>query len=159
FQIINGHHRCEALQRLGRTSVDAVVWNVDDEQTDILLSTLTRLGGRDNQEKKQSLLTRLAHRIPTRKLARLLPQTLGQIERLIAAVGASWPKAAKSQAFAIPMVFFVDGRQQQGIEAALASAERSSEGQTRAARRAEALTRIATRFLAPPEREPKSSGS
>ncbi len=148
FQIINGHHRLEALRRLGRTAVEAIVWDVDDEQTDILLATLNRLGGRDILEKKQNLLMRLTRRIPIRKLARLLPQTLGQIERLTASNRPA-PTRAKADSFAIPMVFFVDNRQQRGIEEALAAAEGSSQGQTRAARRAEALTQIATRFLMP----------
>ena len=38
FQIINGHHRFKAIKKLGHKSVDAIVWDVDDEQTDILLA-------------------------------------------------------------------------------------------------------------------------
>ena len=34
FQIIHGHHRFEALRTLGRAKAQAIVWNVDDEQTD-----------------------------------------------------------------------------------------------------------------------------
>ena len=45
FQIINGHHRYHALAKLGYEAADAIVWDVDDEQTDILLATLNRLGG------------------------------------------------------------------------------------------------------------------
>ncbi|MDI6450139.1 ParB/RepB/Spo0J family partition protein [Anaerobaca lacustris] len=45
FQILHGHHRCEALRRLGHETAQAVVWNVDDEQADILLATLNRLAG------------------------------------------------------------------------------------------------------------------
>lgn len=147
FQILNGHHRCEALRQLGRTTAEAVVWKIDDEQTDIFLATLNRLTGRDILEKKLTLLRRLSGRIPLRKLARLLPQTLGQIERLTAAppLVRSIPK--KATAVAVPMVFFVEDGQQQRIEEALSAAGTSSDGRTRAARRAAALTQMAVQFL------------
>jgi hypothetical protein len=146
FQIINGNQRCEALRRLGRTAVDAVVWNVDDEQTDVLLATLNRLGGRDVLEKKQTLLTRLAKRIPIRKLARLLPQTLGQIERLTAS-GRPAPTRERANSFAVPIVFFVDPAQQQEIEEALSLGGELPETGNRAGKRAAALTQMARHFL------------
>ena len=83
FQIINGHHRCEALRRLGHETAEAVVWNVDDEQTDILLATLNRLQGRDTLDKKLALLRRLSVALEIRQLAQLLPQTRGQLDRLV----------------------------------------------------------------------------
>ena len=52
FQIINGCHRCRALAKLGKKKAECVVWDVDDEQTDILLATLNRLGGKDELEAK-----------------------------------------------------------------------------------------------------------
>src|SRR4030042_1004922 len=45
FQIINGHHRCRVLTKLGYETADWVVWDVDDEQGGILLATLNRLCG------------------------------------------------------------------------------------------------------------------
>jgi len=147
FQILNGRHRCEALRKLGLTGADAVVWEVDDEQADILLSTLNRLGGRDILERKLALLRRLIRRIPIRKLARLLPGTLGQIERLTASQPLSQATARKACAFAKAMVFFVDEGQQRRIEEALSVADCPAEGRGRAARRAEALAQIAARFL------------
>ena len=47
FQIINGHHRRRALEKLGYEEADCIVWDVDDEQTDILLATVNRLCGTD----------------------------------------------------------------------------------------------------------------
>ncbi|MEN6575787.1 MAG: ParB/RepB/Spo0J family partition protein [Phycisphaerales bacterium] len=149
FQIINGHHRCEALRKLGRTTAQVVVWKVDDEQTDILLATLNRLGGRDTLDKKLTLLRRLCTRIPIRKLARLLPQTLGQIERLVSAGWRAAPVRIRANAFAIPVVFFVTDEQQRKIEDAISTVAPSCEGQTRAAKRAAALTRMAAKCLAP----------
>lgn len=156
FQIINGCHRCEALRRLGHPTAEAVVWNIDDEQTDVLIATLNRLGGRDALDKKTALLRRLGRRIPIRKLARLLPQTLGQIERLTTDGPPRPALRRQADRFAMPMVFFVDDRQQGSIEEAVAAALGASEpiendaaaGQTRTARRAAALARIAARFLA-----------
>ena len=148
FQVINGRHRCDALRKLGYESVDVVVWNVDDEQTNLLLATLNRLSGRDTLEKKVGLLKRLSRRIPIRKLARLVPQTLGQIERLTTVKPRSEPSPQGTADFVTPLVFFVHDGQQRTIEEALRVAGRSSEETTRAGRRATALAQLAVRFLA-----------
>lgn len=148
FQILNGRHRCEALRRLGRTAADVIVWDVDDEQADILLATLNRLGGRDILENKLALLRRLTRRIPVRKLARLLPGTLGQIERLTASQPVCQATARKAGAFAKAMVFFVDDGQLQRIEEALSAADQATQGRSRAGKRAAALAQIAAEFLA-----------
>jgi hypothetical protein len=147
FQIINGQHRCEALRTLGRKTADVVVWDVDDEQTDILMGTLNRLNGRDALDPKLALLRRLKERLPTRELARLLPQTLGQLERLVGAQAIPQVKQPQADAFAIPLVFFVDERQQRTIEEALSALMASSRAGTRAGRRAAALSQIARCFL------------
>jgi hypothetical protein len=159
FQILNGHHRCEALRRLGHRTAESIVWNVDDEQTDILLATLNRLCGRDTLDRKLDVLRRLRARIPIRKLARLLPQTLGQLERLTAARPLCQATRRNADLFATPLVFFVDDGQQGTIEQAISTAADSCEGQTRAARRAAALMRIATQFLAGKNRsDPQPQG-
>ncbi|MBN2128353.1 MAG: ParB-like nuclease domain-containing protein [Sedimentisphaerales bacterium] len=147
FQIINGHHRCQALRKLRHAAADVVVWDVDDEQTDILLLTLNRLGGRDTLSKKLELLRRLRRRQSPRDLAKLLPQTRGQLERLMASRPMSAKTIRQGDDFAIPMVFFVDKTQQQAIEQALATTGACPNATTRAARRAVGLTRIANCFL------------
>ena len=147
FQIINGHRRCEALRALGYEEADVIVWDVDDERTDILLATLNRLQGRDLLERKLMILRRLNRRLPLQAMAKLLPQTLGQLERLMKAGRLSQRQQATTPAFAVPVVFFVDEAQQQAIEEALSSAVGTSKGETRAARRADALARIAARFI------------
>jgi hypothetical protein len=166
FQIINGHHRCEALRVLGHRTADVVVWDVDDEQTDVLLGTLNRLNGRDTLDRKLTLLRRLNEHIPTRKLARLLPQTSGQLERLVGAGVPPRVKQPQADAFAIPLVFFVDETQQHAIEEALSATMASSGAATRAGRRAAALMQIARCFLGrqtdpcpvgPSQEEPVSS--
>ena len=160
FQIINGHHRCEALRALGHKTAEAVVWNVDDEQTDLLLATLNRLHGRDTLEKKQALLRRLSGATAVRKLAKLLPHTHGQLERLVSRQPPARAKPRPAGAFAIPLVFFVDPAQEHAIEEALARACAGLSGdQPRAARRAMALTSIAKSFLDPAEISPREEPS
>jgi len=164
FQIINGHHRCEALHKLGHRTAQAVVWNVTDEQTDVLLATLNRLGGRDMLDRKLAILRRLNTKRSCRDLAKLLPATKGQLERLTGRVRLAQARQ-KAKAFAIPVVFFVTETQQQRIEEALSQAAIPPEAGTRAARRAAALTDIAQQYTpdsAPtpchPEAQPKDLG-
>jgi ParB/RepB/Spo0J family partition protein len=160
FQIINGEHRCRALAKLGYKTADCIVWDIDDEQTDILLATLNRLGGTDELGKKLELLKRLNKRMESGELSKLLPQTAKQIERLTNLKMPSMPAEAKS--FSNPMVFFVNDTQQEVIEKAISSVEdmrsektnatsrsdnAASLRSTRAAKRAVALAHIAGEFL------------
>jgi ParB-like chromosome segregation protein Spo0J len=148
FQIINGHHRCEALRTLGHKAAEVVVWKVNDEQTDLLLATLNRLGGRDTLDRKLALLRRLSVALALRTLAQLLPQTRGQLERLVNARGPEPPTMRGNRAFATPIVFFADEAQERLVTEALAQAAVGlPEGLTRAGRRAAALARLARRFL------------
>lgn len=155
FEIINGHHRCRALGELDYEQADCVVWDVDDEQADILLSTLNRLGGSDELDRKLALLRRLNKKMKAAELAKFLPQTTKQIERLVSlqrpglvAVGS----VRGARCFANPMVFFLDDTQQQIIKNAIGLADAPKGKMTKAARNAAALTFIAQRFL-------KDSGS
>jgi hypothetical protein len=153
FQIINGEHRCKALAKLGYKTADCIVWDIDDEQTDILLATLNRLVGTDKLDKKLSLLKQLNKRIKANELAKLLPQTSKQIEQLI---NLKMPRRSMSvKDFSNPstmlrtgpIVFFVNDTQQETIEKALSSAGETGNAKTKAVKRAAALTRIAGEFL------------
>lgn len=145
FQIINGHNRWLALKQLGCQSVDAVVWDLDDAEADILLCTLNRLKGSDVLAKKLALLKRLNRNRQARELARLLPYTRSQIERLGNLKVPAVPAEVSSKSFAMPMVFFLSDDQQQIVAEALASISAGSE-KNRAARNAAALTEIAKCF-------------
>jgi hypothetical protein len=148
FPIINGHRRCEALRRLGHRTAEAVVWDVDDQQTDILLATLNRLQGRDTLEKKLALLRRLSAVLEIRVLAGLVPQTCGQLDRLVHAKPLAQDLSEKPGVFAKPMVFFVNPAQERAIEEALARAAAGpSDGRARALGRAAALTCLARCLL------------
>jgi ParB/RepB/Spo0J family partition protein len=147
FEIINGHHRCDALAQLGCKKADCIVWDVDDEQTDILLATLNRLGGSDELGKKLLLLKRLNKRIESTELGRVLPQSAKQIEQLCSLKLPDELAKAKTQLFAQPMVFFLAENDRQIVENALSLAERDCNEKTKAAKNAAALVRIARHFL------------
>ena len=123
FQIINGHHRCQALMRLGYEAAECIVWDIDDKQTDILLATLNRLGGSDNLGKKLKLLKRLNKRLDSGELAKLIPQTQKQIERLANLKMPNRPAKINAKSLANPMVFFLEDEQQQIVENALSLVE------------------------------------
>jgi len=147
FQIINGHHRWQALKELGHKTVDAVVWDIDDHEADILLATLNRLCGRDTLEKKLALLKRLNKQLAARELAKLLPQTAKQIERLANLKLPAAPATMAANHFANPLVFFVNDTQQRIIERAMSVAELQQNEKTKAAKRAAALSAIAQHFM------------
>jgi ParB-like chromosome segregation protein Spo0J len=150
FQIINGHHRCQALQQLGYETADAVIWDVDDAEADILLTTLNRLGGSDVLEKKLALLERINRNIQAREMAKLLPFTRSQIERLKNLKVPSAPANINVKSFAAPMIFFLNDDQQKIVARALASVRESQNEKTKAAGNAAALTYIAQRFIEGP---------
>jgi ParB/RepB/Spo0J family partition protein len=146
FQIINGHHRVKALVKLGKKEADCVVWEVDDEQTVVLLATLNRLTGSDVPAKKIELLKQLKERFDSVDLAKILPQTAKQIERLTNLKLDLVPVKFDAETFAVPLVFFVTAEQNKIIEQALSEVNTLS-GQTKAQCRAAAITEIAKHFL------------
>jgi len=150
FQIINGHHRCMALKQLGHETVDAVVWDVDDDEADVLLCTLNRLKGTDVLEKKLALLNRLNRNMHAREMAKLLPFTRSQIERLKNMKVPVAPAKVSTMSFAVPMVFFLDDDQQKIVAEALASARVSQNENNKAAGNAAALTEMAQCFMEGP---------
>lgn len=168
FQIINGYHRWAALKEIGHETADAVVWDVDDKQTAILLATLNRLGGRDSLDRKVALLRRLRGHMPIQELSKLLPQTRGQLERLMAHKLLSRMTPRGRNPSPIPMIFFVNEAQQSAVEGALllaanpdppgdsssSPAPSPAAGSTRAARRAAALTCLAHLFIDLTQQEP-----
>jgi len=158
FQIINGHHRWQALAKLGYKTAEAVVWDIDDAQVNILLATLNRLGGTDILAKKLALLKKLSDQMPIKDLAKLLPQTAKQIERL---TNLKMPAApADTKAFAAPMVFFLTAEQLPIVEDALFLAQLNCQHETTAGKRAAGLTEIARVFLERgPSPSPRSAGS
>jgi hypothetical protein len=138
FQIINGRNRRLALNQLGYETADAVA--------DMLLCLLNRLGGSDVLGKKLALLERINSRMDARDMAKLLPFTRSQIEKLKNMRVPSAPAKVDVRSFAVPMVFFLSGEQHQIIAKALASTPARNE-KTKAARNAAALTEMAKCFI------------
>jgi len=147
FQIINGHNRCRALKQLGYTTVDAIIWDVDDAEADILLCSLNRLKGSDVLDKKLSLLDRINRDMSAREMSKLLPFTRSQIEKLRSLKVPSAPAKVEAKSFAVPMVFFLSTGQQQLVSEAMASVKNNRNKTTRAARNAAALTQMAQCFI------------
>jgi ParB/RepB/Spo0J family partition protein len=147
FQIINGHHRCRALAELGYETAEVIVWDLDDHEADVLIATVNRLGGRDVLDKKLAVLGRLDRQMNSRELAKLLPLSRTQIERLtrISTQDLSPVKPARVE-FAAPLVFFVSGEQKKIIEDALSVLRERSDAKTRAEKNAAALASIAECF-------------
>jgi len=149
YQLINGHHRRDALSELGYKKADCIVWDIDDGQTDIALATLNRLSGTDVPAKKSALFRRLTRSLDAAQLAKLLPNSAKQIQRL-ASLSKSKIQlqaiAADAVCLAEPLVFFVSDSQKLIIERALCLAQKDSGKKTKAARRADALMKIAAQF-------------
>lgn len=80
-------------------------------------------------------------------LAKLLPQTARQIERLTNLKRPNAPAKINAKCFANPLVFFVNDTQQQQIERALSQVEEPKAEISKAAKRAAALTHIAQIFF------------
>jgi ParB-like chromosome segregation protein Spo0J len=153
FQIINGHHRWRVLKKLGYKTAEAVVWDLNDQDTDIMLATLNRLGGSDVLDKKMALLKRLnqsAFAGHETELAKLLPQTANQIKRLTELTISDCRRAVencKSQVLN-PIVFFLNDEQQMIVQRALSAAmSKVEKNLTKAVKNAAALTLIAHGFI------------
>ncbi len=146
FQIINGHHRKKALAKLGYESANCVIWYINDEQTDVFLMSLNRLGGSDMLAKKLALLKRLNEKMQSSDLAKVLPQSKMQIEKL---TSLKLPKQGvePSVSFAEPLVFLLDSRERVIVENAITLAQSESKQKTKAARKAAALAEISRYFL------------
>ena len=162
FQIINGYHRWQALRQLGYKRADVIVWDVDDDQADLLLATLNRLVGSDELSRKISLLKKLSKKMNARELSKLIPQTPGQIKRLVNLRIPKAPAKIPSDKSANPLVFFVTDKQKKVIEEALlfarvrcrsfaehreSSIEQRASSLNKAEAKAETLTLIAQHFI------------
>ena len=147
FQIINGYHRWQALRQLGYRRADVIVWDVDDDKADLLLATLNRLVGSDELSRKISLLKKLSKKMNARELSKLIPQTPGQIKRLVNLRIPKAPAWIPSDRFANPLVFFVSDEQKKVIEEALSLVKHQVSSLTMAEAKAETLTLIAQHFI------------
>ena len=160
FEIINGHHRADALKELGETLADCAVWDVDDEQVRILLATLNRLGGKDELAAKLALIKNLSEKFGAKELAKLLPDTKQVIEK-ISNFKSQIPnlkaqisnfKPDNTKAFLNTLIFFLDDEQIKIVNSALDAAIKTQQSRDRqeagkAEKTAKAITIIAQKYL------------
>ncbi len=147
YQLINGHHRLKAIKKIGAKTASCVVWDVDDNEVDVLLMTLNRLSGSDELAKKIHILKRLIKNMKPKELGKILPDGKSQIKKL---VNLKMPTTLLNQSkndFAVPMVFFVTTGEKEKIEQALAAAAINNTERIKQKRNAKALVVMAKAFL------------
>jgi ParB-like chromosome segregation protein Spo0J len=153
FQIINGHHRAEALKQLGETFADCVEWDIDDDAARLLLATLNRLGGKDELSAKASLYKNLSIKFSVKELVKLLPDNKQTIEKLKDITKPLAGFADSSKAFLNTLVFFLDDEQIETVEAALEKAISADgatcpeQGRRKSEKQAKAITVISKHYL------------
>ena len=121
YQLLNGHHRAQALRELGHTHARCDVWEVDDAEARLLLATLNRLEGRDDPALRARLVSNLAGDVPASDLAALLPEPPDAVERLLKL--AAPPPAPLAPETLLPtprpMTFFLTDEQHAAVSEAL----------------------------------------
>ncbi|MCC6680056.1 MAG: ParB-like nuclease domain-containing protein [Phycisphaeraceae bacterium] len=121
YQILDGHHRAIALQKLGRDSARCMVWDVDDDEALLLLATLNRLQGQDDPRKRAQILKQLQAKLP--RLEALLPEAKQKLQRLLT-LAQSQPPAPRpprvAEQLPAPVHFFLPLPQKIHLEAKLA---------------------------------------
>ena len=147
FEIINGHHRIEALRQLGSEKVACLVWDVDDAQTLVLLESLNRLNGKDDPAKKAELLKELTQKYDTKTLALLLPDSRKTIERLANITKPAIDEKMLAKTYLNSIVLFVDDEQLKIINDAMKIASAEINSQNKARRDADAAYKICKQYV------------
>ncbi len=153
FQIINGHHRADALKQIGETFADCVEWDIDDDAARLLLATLNRLGGKDELNAKASLYKSLSIKFSVKELVKLLPDNKQTIEKLKDITKPLAGFADNSKAFLNTLVFFLDDEQIETVEAALEKAIKTQQSlerkrqESKSEKQAKAITVISKNYL------------
>ncbi|MFI4859507.1 MAG: ParB/RepB/Spo0J family partition protein [Phycisphaerales bacterium JB063] len=119
YQILDGHHRVKAIQTLGYTQVQCEVWDVDDREALVLLTTLNRLEGRDDPKKRGALVDALMEGMALPALAKLLPEETGKLRALASLHAAPPPRPVRPEALKdtpVAVTFFVTAEQRKALE-------------------------------------------
>lgn len=125
FQVINGHNRLRVLHALNYQTAHCVIWNLDDNQTRLYLSTLNRLSGRDVPERRAALLENLLTTFDINELTALLPDDRKQIEELKRLshieLDELTPQTKTEERFAVPVIldFFLEESEAKEVNLAL----------------------------------------
>lgn len=85
YQVLDGHHRWQVLEALGHEKAACVVWEADEEQALVWLTTLNRLEGRDDPWRRAELVRQLHEQFgrSVGELAKVLPDAKGDLEKLL----------------------------------------------------------------------------
>ncbi len=121
YQILDGHHRAVALEKIGCDSARCVVWDVDDDEALLLLATLNRLQGQDDPRKRGQLLKQLQEKLP--KLEALLPEAKVKLQRLLTLAQGQPPVPRPprvAEQLPAPVHFFLPPAQKKFLESKLA---------------------------------------
>lgn len=131
YEILDGHHRVEALRSLKHTVARCDVWPVSNDEALLLLATLNRLEGRDDPAKRADLIATLIDRSPQwhRDAIALLPERAEALNDLM-----QLREAPPSPRRPVPMAemptsvhFFLLPEQRKQLEAVLASIDDNRE--------------------------------
>jgi hypothetical protein len=147
FQIINGHHRADALRQIGETFADCVEWDIDDDAARLLLATLNRLGGKDELAAKASLYKSLSEKFSVKELVKLLPDNKQTIEKLKDISNLKFEIStlkSQNEAFLNTLVFFLNDEQIETVETALEKATQQSRDRERAVNKSEKMAKAIT---------------
>lgn len=122
YQIIDGHHRVQALRQLGNASAQCVVWPVDDEQALVLLATLNRLAGDDDPRRRAALVVKLGATMDVHELARRLPEDAERVRKLLSLHAAPPSPLTPKPVEQLPVClhFFLLPDQRRAVERVLA---------------------------------------
>ena len=131
YEILDGHHRVEALRALGRDAARCDVWEVDDDEALVLLATLNRLQGQDDPARRGALLEELSRRLGRERLPELLPESENAIARLLRVATPPPPPAIAPRLDALPeaVTFFLTPPQRRALEQRLDEHEGATRSQ------------------------------
>lgn len=156
FEILNGHHRLKAISQIGHEVVDCVVWEVDDDEADMLLLTLNRLQGSDDTARKSALIKRLSESYDSKSLARRINESKKTIERLkeftpsITKLNRDMPTLLNA------VVFYLSDEQKAVVTNAIAAATEKDWPGSSAQKKAKAITAICQKIIEQQTQQPES---
>ena len=147
YQILNGHHRAQALRAAGYDRAACIVWHATDREARLYLATLNRLVGADIPEKRAALIDQLLDEVGIEELAGLLPESTHELEELAAlsSLPLEFHEPSLRPEAQIEMRFLMDAPDAAVVSAALTAHQHVD----RSASPSTSLVAIAQHYLSP----------